>query len=62
MSFDGVLLHNLIKEFDILKTGRISKVIESGDTDFILQIRANHKNHLLMISFSSDFARIHLTT
>ena len=62
MSFDGVLLHNLIKEFDILKTGRISKVIESGDTDFVLQIRANHKNHLLMISFSSDFARIHLTT
>lgn len=61
MSFDGVLLHNLISEINILKTGRISKITESGDTDFILTVRVNHKNHLLMISFSSDFARIHLT-
>ena len=61
MSFDGVLLHNLIEELNIIKTGRISKIVESGDTDFILTIRANHKNHVLMISFSSDFARIHLS-
>ena len=62
MSFDGVLLHKLIKEFNILKSGRISKIIESGDTDFIFTIRSNHQNHFLMLSFSSDFARIHLTT
>lgn len=61
MSFDGIFLSRLIKEFDILKTGRISKVIESGDTDFILTIRANRQNYNLMMSFSSDFARIHLT-
>ncbi|MCM1196299.1 MAG: NFACT family protein [Roseburia sp.] len=61
MSFDGVFLHKLIQELDILKTGRITKVIESGDTDFILAIRANHQNHNLMISLSCDFARIHLT-
>ena len=61
MSFDGVLLNKLKNEFDILKTGRISKISESGDTDFLLTIRANRKNHQLMMSFSSDFARIHLT-
>ena len=61
MSFDGVLLNKLAKEFNILKTGRISKIIESGDTDFIFTIRANRTNYNLMASFSPDFARIHLT-
>lgn len=61
MSFDGIFLSKLIKEFDILKTGRISKIYESGDTDFIFTIRANKINYNLMLSFSSDFARIHIT-
>ena len=61
MSFDGIFLSKLIKEFEILKTGRISKITESGDTDFIFTIRANRVNHNLMLSFSSDYARIHLT-
>lgn len=61
MSFDGIFLHKLIDEFNILKTGRITKIIESGDTDFIFQVRANHQNYNLMICLSSDFARIHLT-
>jgi len=62
MSFDGILLNKLINEFNILKTGRISKITESGDTDFIFTIRANRINYNLMMSFSSDFARIHITT
>lgn len=62
MSFDGIFLQKLIKEFDELKSGRISKIVESGDTDFILTIRSNRKNQNLMLSFSSDFSRIHLTT
>ncbi|MBQ3253788.1 MAG: NFACT family protein, partial [Acholeplasmatales bacterium] len=61
MSFDGVLLNRLSQEFNILKTGRISKITESGDTDFIFTIRANRVNHNIMLSFSSDFARIHFT-
>lgn len=60
MSFDGILLSKLVSEFNILKTGRISKIAESGDTDFIFTIRANRQNHNLMMSFSSDYARIHL--
>ncbi len=62
MSFDGVFLSRLLKEFEPLKSGRISKILESGDTDFIFTIRANKQNYNLMLSFSSDFARIHLTT
>lgn len=61
MSFDGVLLNKLKNEFNILKTGRISKIVENGTTDFILTIRSNRINHNLMLSFSSDYARIHLT-
>lgn len=61
MSFDGVFLHKLIQELNVLKTGRITKIMESGDTDFVLVVRANYQNYSLMISFSSDYARIHLT-
>ena len=34
MSFDGVFLHKLLPEFSKLKSGRITKIMESGDTDF----------------------------
>lgn len=61
MSFDGLFLNRIIKEIYFLKTGRISKILESGDTDFILTIRANRENYNLMLSFSSEYSRIHLT-
>lgn len=61
MSFDGIFLHKLLPELEILKTGRISKIIESGDTDFIFTIRVKSQNYNLMISLSSEFSRIHLT-
>lgn len=51
-----------MEELEILKTGRITKIMESGDTDFIFTIRRDHQNYNLMISFSCDYARIHLTT
>lgn len=61
MSFDGVFLEKLHKEIEFLTTGRISKINESGDTDFILTIRKERINYQLMLSFSSDYSRIHLT-
>ncbi len=54
-------MHNMINEISFLRTGRITKIMESGDTDFIFTIRANHINYNLLLSFSSDFSRIHLT-
>ena len=61
MSFDGLLLNRLKNEIEFLKTGRISKINESGDTDFIFQIRHQKANYNLMLSYSSSYSRIHLT-
>ena len=61
MSFDGIFLSKILDEISFLKTGRISKITESGDTDFIFTIRQDRKNHELMLSFSPLFSRIHLT-
>ena len=61
MSFDGVFLSKILDEISFLKTGRISKILESGDTDFIFTVRSQGKNHNLMLSFSSLYSRIHLT-
>ncbi len=59
--FDGIFLNKMLKELNILKTGRINKINESGDTDFIITIRANYNNYNLLISASSNFSRVHLT-
>ena len=59
--FDGIFLYRLKDEFNNLKTGRISKINESGDTDFIITIRSQRNNYNLMVSFSSEFSRIHYT-
>ena len=59
---DGIFLNKLLKELLFLKTGRISKITESGDTDFIFTIRVNRENVLLMLSSSSEYSRIHITT
>lgn len=61
MSFDGLFLHHLKQELQILKSGRLVKIAEIGDTDFIFTIRSDKTNHQLMLSFASDFARVHLT-
>ncbi len=60
MSFDGVFLHQLMKELKSLKSGRITKIVDSGQNDFILTIRVSHQNLQLLLSFSSDYSRIHL--
>ena len=59
--FDGIFLYKLKDEFKNLITGRISKINESGDTDFIITIRSQRTNYNLMVSFSSEFSRIHYT-
>ena len=59
--FDGIFLNKIILELNILKSGRINKINESGDTDFIITIRANYNNYNLLLSASSSFSRCHLT-
>ena len=60
MPLDGLLLHKLAQETNILVGGKISKVLEISESDYILQIRANFKNYNLLLSASSQYYRFHL--
>lgn len=62
MSFDGIFLHKLVAELQTLCTGRISKAHQVSDSDILMTIRCNRENINLMISTSSEYSRIHLTT
>ena len=59
--FDGIFLQKIKNEIDFLKTGRINKINEVSNTDFIFTIRRNNQNYNLIISSSSNYSRIHLT-
>ncbi len=59
--FDGIFLSKLITELSILKSGRITKINEISDTDFLFTIRSQKNNHNLIISLSSSYSRIHLS-
>ncbi len=61
MSFDGVFLSKLNKELDVLKTGRISKINDIGDNNFLFTIRAQSHNHKLYLGLNAQTSRIHLT-
>ena len=61
MPLDGLLLHKLSKEINHLVGGKISKVLEVSESDYILQIRSNFKNYNLLLSASSQYYRFHLT-
>lgn len=61
MPLDGLFLNKLCNELNILVGGKISKVLEVSDSEYILSIRANYKNYNLFISVSNESSRIHLT-
>jgi len=62
MAFDGFVTKAVVDECNsLLKTGRISKIYQSTDSDILMQIRANGENRRLLISANFSFPRIHLT-
>jgi predicted ribosome quality control (RQC) complex YloA/Tae2 family protein len=61
MPLDGLLLNKLASEISPLVGGKISKVLEISESDYILQIRSNFKNYNLLLSASSQYYRFHLT-
>lgn len=61
MAFDGIFLHKLMNEFDVIKSGRISKIYELTDSSFMLTIRANRLNYNLILNLNAQTSRIHLT-
>ncbi len=61
MAFDGLFLYKMSLELNILTSGKINRIIDTSDTDFIFNIRANKDNYNLLISLNNDYSRIHLT-
>lgn len=61
MSVDGRFIKYLSIELnDVLKEGRIQKISQVSNTDFLWMIRANNQNHHLYLSLSTSNARLHL--
>ncbi len=62
MSFDGLFTRSMVFELaNSLKGGRINKVHQPYKNEIILVIRANGKNHKLLLSAHPSYARVQLT-
>jgi len=61
MSLDGILFYNLGKELNELSTGKIMKIQEVSDCEFLFTIRRERINYKLLISLTPNFPRINLS-
>ncbi|WKA57412.1 NFACT RNA binding domain-containing protein [Planococcus shenhongbingii] len=61
MAFDGLFTKAMTRELQQLVSGRISKVHQPNQLELLLHIRAQGKNHKLLISIHPSYSRIHLT-
>lgn len=62
MSFDGIFTYAMTKELQrTIKNGRISKIYQPFKNELLLVVRANGKNHKLLLSANPTYARIHFT-
>ncbi|MED1202135.1 NFACT family protein [Heyndrickxia acidicola] len=62
MSFDGLFTKAMVKELSILKGGRINKIHQPYKNEIIMSVRANGRNHKMLISAHPSYARIQLTS
>lgn len=62
MSFDGLFTRAMTEELTReLKGGRINKIHQPYKNEIILVVRANGKNHKLLLSAHPSYARVQLT-
>ncbi|UXH45471.1 NFACT family protein [Rossellomorea vietnamensis] len=62
MSFDGLFTRNMTKELnENLIHGRINKIHQPYKNEIILVIRANGKNHKVLLSAHPSYSRVQLT-
>lgn len=62
MTFDGYFLHHMTQELrETILYGRIQKVNLPFEKELVLQVRNHGKNHKVLLSSHSLFARIQLT-
>jgi predicted ribosome quality control (RQC) complex YloA/Tae2 family protein len=62
MSFDGLFTKLMTNEISsTLNSGRINKIYQPFKNEIMMQIRANGKNHKLLLSAHPSYARVQLT-
>lgn len=62
MSFDGLFTRNMTKELnESLLHGRINKIHQPYKNEIIMIIRANGKNHKVLLSAHPSYSRIQIT-
>ena len=61
MSLDGIMFYRLSNELKALETGKINKIQEISDDEFLFTVRKNKENYKLFISVSANYPRINLT-
>ncbi len=61
MPLDGLMLYKICEEIKPLIGGKINKVLEVSESDYIFQVRSNFKNYNLLLSASNQYYRLHLT-
>lgn len=58
---DGIFFYKLALELNSLSTGKIDKVQEVSEYEFLFTIRRNRVNYRLLISLSPNYPRINIT-
>ena len=62
MIMDGLMLHALVRELnETLGGGRIDRVYMPDRDLILLHVRANGRNHRLLLTCSAQYARLHIT-
>ena len=61
MAFDGLFTTAMVKELQVLKGGRISRIHQPNTQELVFLIRSGGQNHRLLISIHPSYSRIQLT-
>lgn len=62
MAFDGLFTYSITNELQrTLTSGKISKIYQPSKYEILLQVRANRKNHKLLLCAHPTYTRIQLT-
>jgi predicted ribosome quality control (RQC) complex YloA/Tae2 family protein len=61
MAFDGLFTTAMVQDLQALQNGRISKIHQPNAQEIVFLVRADGKNHKLLISIHSSYSRVQLT-
>lgn len=61
MPIDGLFIHHLVNELNVLESGKINRINQISPTDFIFVVRANSHNYNLFITIHTELAHMNLT-